>query len=158
MQHVDQRQWILSGFELIHDRDDQLVKDCIDGLRVDNWRGLIMSQDQTVIPGGIFTETEQWYGTEYHVADVPSALLEVMRTDMMKFDLNFERSICNFDTRMRSLTIIYYQPCYRDWHTFNCIQNYTSQSPTNSFLTTLRRTNLHLRPESPLLLLWCTQT
>ena len=82
MQHVDQPQWYLSGPELIRGRDDKLVADCIDGLRVDNWRGLIMTQDTTVIPGGKFTETEVWYGIKYHVTNTSPELLQVkMKTE-----------------------------------------------------------------------------
>ena len=79
MHAIDQPEWILSGSELIHERDDKLIQECMYRLSVDSWRGIIVTQDTDLVPGGVFTKTEKWYGIEYHVADTNVALLEVKR-------------------------------------------------------------------------------
>ncbi|KAI1319788.1 Insulinase (Peptidase M16) [Mortierella claussenii] len=76
MQNGYASEWILSGSDLVRASDPDLVMDYIKRLSLDNWRSQVVSQDVSIIPGGAFTETEPWYGTEYRVAKVPLAFLE----------------------------------------------------------------------------------
>ncbi|KAG0054714.1 Insulinase (Peptidase M16) [Gryganskiella cystojenkinii] len=127
MQHVDDPQWYLSGSDLIRERDDKLVQSCMDGLRVDNWRGLIMTQDPSIIAGGVFTETEQWYGTEYHVANTNPALLERLTHIEFHPDLHlpvpnefiatdFETHKIEVETPLAHPNLIQHSPLVRLWH------------------------------------------
>ncbi|CAO3567293.1 unnamed protein product [Mortierella alpina] len=67
-------EWVLSGPDLVRDNHPDIIMDYLNELRIDHWRGFVVTQDQALVPGGSFTETEQWYGTEYHVAPVQDAL------------------------------------------------------------------------------------
>ncbi|KAF9109336.1 Insulinase (Peptidase M16) [Mortierella sp. AM989] len=76
MQNGYAPEWILSGSSLIRARDPSLVMDYINKLAADRWRGLVVSQDASIVPGGAFTETERWYGTPYHVDSVSPEFLK----------------------------------------------------------------------------------
>ncbi|KAG0045268.1 Insulinase (Peptidase M16) [Gryganskiella cystojenkinii] len=67
---------IISGAHLLRDIDPKLVMGYIRELRIDNWKAEVVSTDLSIVPGGAFTETERWYGTEYHLTKVSTALLE----------------------------------------------------------------------------------
>ncbi|KAF9431806.1 Insulinase (Peptidase M16) [Entomortierella beljakovae] len=79
-------EWTLSGSELIRARNPDLVMDYIIMLTVDKWRGQVVTQDLSVVPGGVFTETERWYSTPYHLDRVSSGLLERLQ----QLELNLE--------------------------------------------------------------------
>lgn len=70
-------EWVLSGSYLIRGSDPKTVMEGLNSLRVDTWKSHLVTQDVSVVPGGAFTQTEKWYGTEYHVENVSPALLEV---------------------------------------------------------------------------------
>jgi insulysin len=70
-------EWVLSGSHLIRGSDPNLIMNCIDALKVDQWKSHLVTQDESIVPGGAFTEVEEWYGTEYHVEKVSEGLLEV---------------------------------------------------------------------------------
>ncbi|GJJ73344.1 hypothetical protein EMPS_05702 [Entomortierella parvispora] len=88
MQHIPQREWILSGNQLIKGRDDALVEECIAGLRIDNWRALITTMNTDIVPGGAFTQREPWFGIEYHVQDVSESLLQRLANIELHPDLH----------------------------------------------------------------------
>ncbi|KAG0198344.1 Insulinase (Peptidase M16) [Mortierella sp. GBA30] len=67
---------VLSGYQVIRGNDPQIVMEYINELRTDNWMGLVVTQDQTLVPGGAFTERERWYGTKYHIGPVTTTLLK----------------------------------------------------------------------------------
>ncbi|KAF9285850.1 Insulinase (Peptidase M16) [Mortierella alpina] len=73
-------EWILSGQDLVRYNNPDIIMEYMSELRTDNWRGLVVTQDQDVVPGGSFPEAEQWYGTEYHVVPVQDALLQRLET------------------------------------------------------------------------------
>lgn len=70
-------EWVLSGSSLIRGSDPNLIMECINALKLDAWKSHLVTQDTSVVPGGAFTQTEKWYGTEYHVESVSPSLLEV---------------------------------------------------------------------------------
>lgn len=72
-------EWVLSGSELIRGNEPQVLQDFINELQVDQWVGRIVTQDLSVVPGGAFTQTERWYGTQYHVEPISPALLNRLR-------------------------------------------------------------------------------
>ena len=134
MQHFHQPEWILSGDELLKERDDLLVEECIAGLRVDNWRAMVSTQDTNIVPGGAFTEKESWYGIEYHVQDVRDTLLQVIYNLLIVWiSLDSSLSIPNF---------FFFWSIFRDWPTLDYIQICTSQFPTHLFPRILKPTNL----------------
>ncbi|KAF9344931.1 Insulinase (Peptidase M16), partial [Mortierella sp. AD094] len=67
---------ILSGAYLVRGNDPEVIMSYINELRINNWRGQVVSQDPMVVPGGSFTMTEMWLGTEYHVDQVSPSLME----------------------------------------------------------------------------------
>ncbi|KAF9347764.1 Insulinase (Peptidase M16) [Mortierella sp. AD094] len=67
---------ILSGANLVRGNDPGVIMSYINELRIDNWRGQVVSQDPMVVPGGSFTITEKWFGTGYHVDQVSASLME----------------------------------------------------------------------------------
>lgn len=75
-------EWVLSGSELIRGNEPEIIQQFIDELQVDTWVGRIVTQDLSVVPGGAFTQTERWYGTQYHVAPVSPALLDRLRNGL----------------------------------------------------------------------------
>ncbi|KAF9923801.1 Insulinase (Peptidase M16) [Linnemannia zychae] len=80
-------QWVLSGSELIRDNNPQILQNYINKLQVNNWVGRIVTQDTSVVPGGAFTNTERWYGTQYHVSPISPDLLDRLQH---KLELNPE--------------------------------------------------------------------
>ncbi|KAG0239287.1 Metalloenzyme, LuxS/M16 peptidase-like protein [Mortierella sp. GBAus27b] len=72
-------EWVLSGSHLIRGSDPNLIMNCIDALKVDQWKSHLVTQDESIVPGGAFTEVGEWYGTEYHVEKVSEALLEALQ-------------------------------------------------------------------------------
>ncbi|KAF9357740.1 Insulinase (Peptidase M16) [Mortierella sp. NVP85] len=72
-------EWVLSGSHLIRGSDPSLIMKCIDALKIDSWKSHLVTQDASIVPGGTFTETEKWYGTEYHVEKISPALLEALQ-------------------------------------------------------------------------------
>lgn len=70
-------EWVLSGSHLIRGSNPDLIMSCIDALGMDSWKSHLVTQDASIVPGGVFTDNEKWYGTEYHVEKVSPALLQV---------------------------------------------------------------------------------
>ncbi|KAG0237856.1 Metalloenzyme, LuxS/M16 peptidase-like protein [Mortierella sp. GBAus27b] len=69
-------EWILSGSDLIRAQDPDLVMDILQKFSVDAWRGQLVTQDTTMVPGGAFTEVERWYGIEHHIEKVSPELMK----------------------------------------------------------------------------------
>ncbi|KAG0054713.1 Insulinase (Peptidase M16) [Gryganskiella cystojenkinii] len=127
MQEIDQPEWILSGSELIRERNDKLIQSCMDHLRIDNWRATIISQDSSIVPGGVFTETERWYGIEYHVANTNTALLERLANIERHPELHlpvpnefiatdFETDKTEVEAPLSHPNLVLHTPLVRLWH------------------------------------------
>ncbi|KAK3847359.1 MAG: Metalloenzyme, LuxS/M16 peptidase-like protein, partial [Linnemannia gamsii] len=121
-------EWTLSGSELIRGYDPKLLQEFINELKVDTWVGRIVTQDLSVVPGGEFTQTERWYGTEYHVAPVSPALLDRLRNHLelhpeLHMPLPNEYLPKDFETHkvltstpLTRPTLIKHTPLTRLWH------------------------------------------
>ena len=71
MQKPLPRQWLLSGSTKLRKFDPDGIVRAMQSLRPDNFRMMIISQDQPVS----LDRKEKWYGTEYAVQDIPEDLL-----------------------------------------------------------------------------------
>ncbi|KAF7511556.1 hypothetical protein GJ744_004144 [Endocarpon pusillum] len=71
MQKPLPRQWLLSGSTKLRKFDPDGIVRAMQYLRPDNFRMMIVSQDQPVS----LDKKEKWYGTEYTVQDIPKDLL-----------------------------------------------------------------------------------
>ncbi|KAF9955870.1 Insulinase (Peptidase M16) [Mortierella alpina] len=121
-------EWILSGEDLVRDNKPDIIMEYMSQLRTDNWRGLLVTQDQDMVPGGLFTETEQWYGTEYHVEQVQDVLLKRLKNLEPHADLHMpvpnEYIPKDFETHkdpspappLRHPVLIKHTPLTRIWH------------------------------------------
>ncbi|KAF9981131.1 Insulinase (Peptidase M16) [Mortierella antarctica] len=121
-------EWILSGEDLVRDNNPDIIMEYMSELRTDNWRGLVVTQDQDVVPGGVFTETERWYGTEYHVEQAQETLLKRLENLEPHPDLHMpvpnEYIPKDFEThrnptpapRLRNPVLIKHTPLVRIWH------------------------------------------
>ncbi|KAF9547358.1 Insulinase (Peptidase M16) [Mortierella hygrophila] len=121
-------EWVLSGSELIRGNEPQIIQQFINELQVDTWVGRIVTQDLTVVPGGVFTQTERWYGTQYHVSPVSLALLDRLRTGLelhpeLHMPLPNEYLPKDFETHkvdtpepLTHPTLIKHTPLTRLWH------------------------------------------
>lgn len=121
-------EWVLSGSELIRDNEPQIIQQFINELQVDTWVGRIVTQDLTVVPGGAFTQTERWYGTQYHVSPVSPALLDRLRNGLelhpeLHMPLpneylpkNFEAHKVGTPNPLTHPTLIKHTPLTRLWH------------------------------------------
>ncbi|KAL5015986.1 hypothetical protein ScPMuIL_005575 [Solemya velum] len=58
----------LTGRCLTFEYDEQLIRDCLDELRIDNCNVMLMSK--SFESEGICDQTEHWYGTKYTVCDI----------------------------------------------------------------------------------------
>ena len=70
-----EREHILSGSHLIRDYDQNVIKQSLDCLNIDNCRILFASKE---IPSGIedYDKVEKWYGTRYRVEKLSQDLIE----------------------------------------------------------------------------------
>ncbi len=71
MQKPLPRNWLLSGSTKLRKFDADAIVKAMEFLRPDNFRLVMISQDDRVN----FDKKERWYGTEYTVQDLPSELL-----------------------------------------------------------------------------------
>ncbi|KAF9155375.1 Insulinase (Peptidase M16) [Linnemannia schmuckeri] len=121
-------EWVLSGSELIRGNNPQIVQQFINELQIDQWVGRIVTQDLAVVPGGAFTQTERWYGTQYHVTPVSPALLDRLRSGLelhpeLHMPLPNEYLPKDFETHkvptpepLTHPTLIKHTPLTRLWH------------------------------------------
>ncbi|KAG0214048.1 Insulinase (Peptidase M16) [Mortierella sp. GBA30] len=120
-------EWILSGSYLIRGSDPNIIMDCINALTINSWKSHLVTQDTSIVPGGAFTKTEKWYGTEYHVESVSSSLLEKLRHLEFNPDLhlpipndfipeNFETNKVPTPTPLRTPVLLKHTPLTRIWH------------------------------------------
>lgn len=121
-------EWVLSGSELIRGNDPHVLQGFINELQVDQWVGRIVTQDLSVVPGGAFTQTERWYGTQYHVEPVSPALLDRLRQGLelhpeLHMPLPNEYLPKDFETHkvptsepLTHPTLIKHTPLTRLWH------------------------------------------
>ncbi|KAF8931622.1 Metalloenzyme, LuxS/M16 peptidase-like protein [Dissophora ornata] len=120
-------EWVLSGSYLIRGSDPNLIMQCIDSLTIDAWKSHLVTQDTSIVPGGAFTETANWYGTEYHVDSVSPALMEKLRHLENSPDLhlpapndfipeNFETNKVPIDTPLKTPVLLKHTPLTRIWH------------------------------------------
>ena len=71
MQKPLPRQWLLSGWTKLRKFEPEGIVEAVQFLRPDNFRLMIVSQDQPVK----LDKKEKWYGTEYTVQKIPVELL-----------------------------------------------------------------------------------
>ncbi|KAF8947270.1 Insulinase (Peptidase M16) [Haplosporangium gracile] len=120
-------EWVLSGSYLIRGSDPKTVMEGLNALRIDTWKSHLVSQDISVVPGGAFTQTEKWYGTEYHVENVSPALLEKLRNLELDPALhlpgpndfipeNFETNKVPTENPLTTPILIKHTPQTRIWH------------------------------------------
>ncbi|ORZ07985.1 Metalloenzyme, LuxS/M16 peptidase-like protein [Lobosporangium transversale] len=120
-------EWVLSGSYLIRGSDPKAIMDCIDALKIDSWKSHLVTQDVSVVPGGVFDQVEKWYGTEYHVEDVSPALLEKLQNLEPNSDLhlpmpndfipeNFETNKIPTTTPLTTPVLLKHTPLTRIWH------------------------------------------
>ncbi|KAF9291020.1 Insulinase (Peptidase M16) [Linnemannia elongata] len=121
-------EWVLSGSELIRSNEPQIIQQFINELQVNTWVGRIVTQDISVVPGGAFTQTERWYGTQYHVAPVSPALLDRLSKGLelhpeLHMPLPNEYLPKDFETHkvdtpepLTHPTLIKHTPLTRLWH------------------------------------------
>ncbi|KAG0015145.1 Insulinase (Peptidase M16) [Entomortierella chlamydospora] len=120
-------EWILSGSMLIRARNTDLVMNYINKLTVDRWRGQVVCQDVSKVPGGAFTETERWYGTPYHVDSVSPELLKRLQQIGRNPELHlpppneyipkdFETGKVDTPNPQMSPVLVQHTPLTRIWH------------------------------------------
>ncbi|KAG0225257.1 Insulinase (Peptidase M16) [Actinomortierella wolfii] len=120
-------EWVLSGSYLIRESNPQLVMECLDCLRRDNWRAMLVAQDTSVVPGGAFTQREHYYGTEYHVEPVTASLMKRLENLALDPELhlpapndyiptNFEVGKVPIVKPLTSPILIRHSPLTRIWH------------------------------------------
>ncbi|KAF9108592.1 Insulinase (Peptidase M16) [Mortierella sp. GBA35] len=120
-------EWVLSGSELIRGNDLNQLQEFINELKVDSWVGRIVSHDVSIVPGGAFTQIEQWYGVQYHVSPVSQTLLDRLRHlelhPQLHMPLPNEYLPKDFDTHkaptpnsLTHPTLIKHTPLTRLWH------------------------------------------
>ncbi|KAF9981491.1 Insulinase (Peptidase M16) [Modicella reniformis] len=81
-------EWVLSGSDLIRTHEPNLVMNILHKLSIHEWRSQVVTQDTTVVPGGMFTQVERWYGVEYHVEQVSLELMKRLETLSVHPDLH----------------------------------------------------------------------
>ncbi|KAF9941217.1 Insulinase (Peptidase M16) [Modicella reniformis] len=120
-------EWVLSGSYLIRGLDPNMIMDCIDALKIDAWKSHLVTQDASIVPGGAFTESEKWYGTEFHVENVSPALLEALQNLEPNTDLHLPEPNAfipeNFETNkvptlvpLTTPVLLKHTPLMRIWH------------------------------------------
>ncbi|KAG0325326.1 Insulinase (Peptidase M16) [Dissophora globulifera] len=120
-------EWTLSGSTMIRSRDNQLVMDYINRLTVDKWRGQVVTQDTSIVPNGAFTETERWYGIEYHIENVPGPLSNRLQSLERHPDLqlpepnayipeNFDTHKVETSTPLMHPVLVKHTPLARIWY------------------------------------------
>ncbi|KAF9132143.1 Insulinase (Peptidase M16) [Mortierella sp. 14UC] len=120
-------EWVLSGSYLIRGSDPKSVMEGLNALKIDAWKSHLVTQDTSVVPGGAFTETEKWYGTEYRVEDVSSVLLERLRNLELDPALHlpgpnafipedFETNKVPTEAPLTTPVLIKHTPLTRIWH------------------------------------------
>ncbi|KAG0266792.1 Insulinase (Peptidase M16) [Mortierella polycephala] len=120
-------EWVLSGSYLIRGSDPTMIMNCIDALKIDSWRSHLVTQDTSIVPGGAFLQTGKWYGTEYHVENVSSALMEKLKHLELNPDLhlpipndfipeNFETNKMDTPTPLKNPLLLKHTPLARIWH------------------------------------------
>ncbi|KAI5302428.1 Insulinase (Peptidase M16), partial [Ascosphaera atra] len=63
---------LMSGFYLLREFDPEAITEGLSYLRPDNFTMTIVSQKAPVK----FDQREKWYGTEYHIEDIPKSTIE----------------------------------------------------------------------------------
>ncbi|KAI1314496.1 Insulinase (Peptidase M16) [Mortierella claussenii] len=120
-------EWILSGSYLIRGSDPNAIMECINALKIDAWKSHLVTQDTSIVPGGVFDQTEQWYGTEYHVENVSPALLEKLQHLEVNSELhlpipndfipeNFDTNKVATPTPLTTPVLLKHTPLTRIWH------------------------------------------
>ncbi|KAF9179055.1 Insulinase (Peptidase M16) [Haplosporangium sp. Z 767] len=120
-------EWVLSGSYLIRGSDPSMIMECIDALKIDAWKSHLVTQDTSIVPGGAFTQTGKWYGTEYHVESVSPALMEKLKHLELNPDLhlpipndfipeNFETNKVDTPTPLKNPLLLKHTPLTRIWH------------------------------------------
>lgn len=77
------REWLLSAPYLWRSFDRDQIAGALSNLSVDNCRVTVSSQQP--LPGFEYDHKEQWYGTQYAIAPLPSVLLEVRSASLEPF-------------------------------------------------------------------------
>ncbi|KAF9206076.1 Insulinase (Peptidase M16) [Haplosporangium sp. Z 27] len=120
-------EWILSGSYLIRGPAENAIMDCVNALQVNAWKSHLVTQDTSIVPGGTFTQKEKYYGTEYHVENVSSSLLERLNNLKLNPDLhlpvpndfipeNFETNKVPVTTPLKTPVLLKHSPLTRIWH------------------------------------------
>ncbi|KAF9425755.1 Insulinase (Peptidase M16) [Entomortierella beljakovae] len=120
-------EWVLSGSYLIRGIDTNAIMDCINALKFDAWKSHLVTQDTSVVPGGAFTQKEHYYGTEYHVENVSSSLIERLNTLELNPELflpapndfipeNFETNKLPVTSPLKTPILLKHTPLTRIWH------------------------------------------
>ncbi|KAI8850458.1 Metalloenzyme, LuxS/M16 peptidase-like protein [Chytridium lagenaria] len=105
---------ILSGYSLMEEFDEDLIRSLLDLLKPDRFRVMLVSTQHEAE----HWEKAPWYGTEYVIEDLPPSLLETISNPSLMKNFAYLNGILTYQRTLKSLRQQYQRLWYKCDQTF----------------------------------------